>query len=271
MQRLAHHPEILDGPLIDAPSLRENLRDLALVNRLFGGAALSRRALLHLVATCNGGVPADGDPRATVRLLDVGTGGADIPEALLRWSERGRLPLEIEAVDRAEVVALAREARGRRERLQLRVADGRDLPFPDRSFDVAHISLVAHHLEPDQLVRLLGELKRVSRLGVIVNDLQRSAFVWLASWLVLRLLTRNAVTRHDGPLSVRRAYRPAELAVLATRVALTPAARFDGLLGHRYALVLVPAADESVPRGAATREHGERGPSGLAEPANPGT
>ena len=88
---------------------------------------------------------------------------------------------------------------------------------------------------------------------------------------MLRLLTRNAVTRHDGPLSVRRAYRPAELAVLATRVALTPAARFDGLLGHRYALVLVPAADESVPRGAATREHGERGPSGLAEPANPGT
>ena len=53
---------------------------------------------------------------------------------------------------------------------------------------------------------------RVARLGIVVNDLERGRLGWLGAWLMGHLLTGNRYTRHDAPLSVRRAYRTARLA-----------------------------------------------------------
>ena len=55
------------------------------------------------------------------------------------------------------------------------------LPYPDASFDVVHCSLVVHHLEPAEVVRLAAEMRRVARLGVVVNDLVRGRLAWLAA------------------------------------------------------------------------------------------
>jgi hypothetical protein len=57
---------------------------------------------------------------------------------------------------------------------------------------------------------LLCEMARVARIGVIVTDLRRShAAYWGARLLALGIT--NRLTRHDGPLSVLRAYTPAEV------------------------------------------------------------
>ncbi len=54
---------------------------------------------------------------------------------------------------------------------------------------------------------LLRELRRVARLTPLVCDLRRSAVALAATWLWSRT-SRNRLTRHDAPLSVRRAYTP---------------------------------------------------------------
>ena len=80
MRRVADRPELLDGPL-DADVLAGNLRDLARINRWLGGADLSRRAIRELADAL--------PPRWDLSVLDVGTGGADIPLDLLRtWGAR---------------------------------------------------------------------------------------------------------------------------------------------------------------------------------------
>ena len=122
-------------------------------------------------------------------------------------------------------------------------------------FDIAHCSLVLHHAEPAGALRLLQEMARVSRIGVVINDLERSRLAWLGAWLLTRVATRNAYTRHDAPLSVRRAYRPAEVAQMAARAGLVEAARFRDLLRHRYAIAFVPA-----PRGGASARTGAERP-----------
>ena len=110
MDRRDGAEEHLDGPLDDQPTLVGNLRDLRRLNRLSGGVALSRWGVNRLL---------DGTAEPTT-LIDVGTGGADIPVALLADSVwRGRL-LEITAVDsRAEVLSAARIARPKLDRLIL--------------------------------------------------------------------------------------------------------------------------------------------------------
>ena len=239
MHRLAATPELLDGPLDDPEELIGNLRDLRRINRLLGGTALSRRSVERLTEPRT-----EPEAGASLCVLDVGTGAADIALDLGRGGAGARR-VEVVAVDnRPEVLDAARwlepaldDAVG----LRLELADGLDLPYPDGSFDVAHASLVIHHLEPPEAIRFLRELRRVSRRGVVVNDLVRGRVFWAFAWAGTRLLTRNRLTRNDAPLSVRRAYSVDELRGLLAAAGLQARHLAIGPFGHRVAIAAVPA------------------------------
>lgn len=236
MERLTGAAELLDGPLDDPAALTGNLRDLRRINRRLGGVDLSAAAIDALAAHRN-----------EVTLLDVGTGGADIPMALIeRARARGRR-LHVVGVDsRPEVLAAAIRANPAvsiTAGLELHIGDGRALRYPDRSFDVAHASLVLHHLDSMEAVALLREMGRVARLGVVVNDLQRSRLGWVGAWLIGHLLTANRLTRHDAPLSVRRAYRASEMRAMLRAAGLAPVRSIRGVLGQRYAIAAVVGSD----------------------------
>lgn len=229
MKRLTGVAELLDGPLNDPAALTANLRDLALLNRLTFGPRLS-----------SGAIAALGALGEATSVVDVGTGGADIPVALLAAAHRAGRPLTVAALDsRPEVLAAARAARPSLARvagLELAVADGRSLPFPDGAFDVAHASLVLHHLERDEAVTFLREMARVARRGIVVNDLVRSRLAWAGAWVLVRALLMSRYTRHDGPLSIRRAWSRAEMVELLGAAGLEVVAVKAGPLGHRIAI-----------------------------------
>ena len=77
MDRRIDAVELLDGPLDDPATLVGNLRDLRRINRWLGGVRLSADAIDALAAH-----------REQLTVLDVGTGGADIPVALLARAEK---------------------------------------------------------------------------------------------------------------------------------------------------------------------------------------
>ncbi|MFI5262050.1 MAG: methyltransferase domain-containing protein [Candidatus Limnocylindrales bacterium] len=236
MRRLSDCDELLDGPLDDPVALAANLRDLRRINRWLGGVGLSRRAFEALL----------GDRTGSLTLLDVGTGAADIPAALQGAEARRGRELHVMALDsRPEIVAAALVVTpelASRAHFRMRVGDGRSLPDTDRSQDIVHASLVLHHLAPADAAVLLREMGRVAAIGVIVNDLARGWLFWLGAWVLGHTLTRSRLTRHDAPLSVRRAYSPAEMRDLLAAAGLRPIATRRGFLGHRYAIAAVRGA-----------------------------
>ena len=85
-------------------------------------------------------------------------------------------------------------------------------------------------------------MARVARLGIVVNDLDRGRVHWLGAWLIAHLITGNRYTRHDAPLSVRRAYRRREMRELLAEAGLRPVGEFGGVhVGHRYAIAAIRA------------------------------
>jgi SAM-dependent methyltransferase len=80
---------------------------------------------------------------------------------------------------------LARPALDRTAGLELGLADGRALPWPDGTFDVAHASMVLHHLDRDDAIAFLRELRRVARSGIVANDLVRGRLNWIGGWLLI--------------------------------------------------------------------------------------
>jgi ubiquinone/menaquinone biosynthesis C-methylase UbiE len=239
MRRLSDAREHLDGALSDRATLVGNLRDLRRINSIFGGAELSLRAMRALVGQ---NAPPAVSGTDTIRVLDVGTGAADIPARMLRARGPWRA-VHVTATDsRLEVIEAAKvlePSLAEEPNLSLEVADGRSLPFPDGAFDVAHASLVLHHLDPDEAVAFLRELRRVARTGIVVNDLDRSQLGWLGAWLILHAITRNRFTLHDGPLSVRRAYRRAEARDLLRDAGLRSVHEKGGMAGPRWAIAAV--------------------------------
>ena len=229
MRRQAGAHELLDGPL-EPRTLEANLRDLARVNRFLGGGALSWKALEPLLRAHE-----DTEP---LRLLDIGTGAADIPRALLRRTYKRHLGLEVVGTDiRPEIVELAARQSSHEPALEIRLGVTDRLEELDGAFDVAHASLVLHHLEPPAATTLLREMARVSSRAVIVNDLDRGWTWWLGAWLLAHVSTGNRYTRRDGPLSVRRAYRPMEVVRMAEAVGLHEVRSHAARPPYRYALV----------------------------------
>jgi hypothetical protein len=64
-------------------------------------------------------------------------------------------------------------------------------------------------------VRYLAEARRVARVAVVINDLERSAIHYRLAQLN-RIIDHSRISRHDGPVSVRRAYTRSELAGMLT-------------------------------------------------------
>lgn len=221
-------PELLDAAGHDPAELASNFRDIRRVNRLLGGTAIILHHLPRLLtAIAPSGAPA-GQP---VTLLDLATGAADIPLAIARWAQRRGHSLAIVASDASDsVLALAREQVAGHPAIILARYDARAVPLPAKAFDIVLCSLSLHHFPPDDAVRVLREMDRLARVGFILNDLRRDRLGYAAAWIASRLTTRNRLTRHDAPLSVRRAYTPAELDALLRRAGIADAA----ITRHRW-------------------------------------
>jgi SAM-dependent methyltransferase len=213
LARAAGVLEIIDGPPVPFKDMACCMTDISRVNALFGGRMVTMVHVKRLIAA----LPTD----RLVTVLDVGTGAGDIPRELVRWARRQGRRIRIFALDR-DAATLQIAATLVRDYPEIRFLRGDALALPIRasSVDLTISAMTLHHLEPDAGVQYLAEMDRAARVGFVVNDLVRSRLAHWVVWLITRLITRGAISRHDGPLSVRRSYTPGEVGDLCAQAGL---------------------------------------------------
>lgn len=75
-----------------------------------------------------------------------------------------------------------------------------------KSYDVVMCNAVCHHMTNYQIVEFISCACQVARRKVIINDLHRHpAAYYLFKW-INPIFFRNRLVRHDGPISVKRAF-----------------------------------------------------------------
>lgn len=206
-------PEWMDTREVATPTLRDTFRFLSLTNRFFGG----NRVILKTIGAWSKKWR-DGEP---IRILDVGTGGGDIPLALAAWAERKGAHLLITGIERLPAaVEIARKNTRRYDTIHIRQDDFWSLDETTDSFDYVVSSLFLHHVPIDQNVRALRHMDRIAKRGLIVSDLLRSRSSYNAVAL-LSYVAGNSIVKNDGPLSVRRAFTMMELADLIEAAGLS--------------------------------------------------
>lgn len=214
LARAAGVLEIIDGPKpVPFAEMACCMMDIARVNGLFGGRMVTMTHVKRMLVA----LPAD----RLVTVLDVGTGAGDIPCALVRWARRQGRRIRVFALDRdAATLRIAAELVRDYPEITFLRGDALALPIRTEAVDLTISAMTLHHLEPDAGVAYLAEIDRAARYGFVVNDLVRSRIAHWVVWLITRFITRGAIARHDGPLSIKRSYTPSEVTELCRKAGL---------------------------------------------------
>jgi 2-polyprenyl-3-methyl-5-hydroxy-6-metoxy-1,4-benzoquinol methylase len=206
-------PEIIDQPDLDPRQHVHALRGLARINRFSASDRILWRPIADL---------ARASPGRPLRVLDIATGGGDVPIRLWQRAQRAGLALELSGTD-----ASATAVEHARQNAEQAGAAVKFFPLDvlreelPTGFDVLTTSLFLHHLEEPDALALLQKMGHAAGQMLLVNDLLRSRLGYLVAWSGTRLLTRSPVVHFDGPRSVEAAFTMAEARNLAERAGLS--------------------------------------------------
>jgi ubiquinone/menaquinone biosynthesis C-methylase UbiE len=217
--------ELMDEPDADADELRHSLGFIRRINSLLG---YTRATIKHLERFSRSWKQGE-----RIDIIDLATGSADIPRAILRWADRKGFNIHIVGVDRHPITVRAAEEGPADPRLRIVQGDVFNLPFPQRSFDYALTAMFLHHLDDAQVVMVLRTMGSLARHGVIVADLLRHYRAY--AWISLFTAFSSPMVRHDAKVSVGQAFTKNEILQLAREAGLN-SARYYRHFGHRFVL-----------------------------------
>nr|WP_083350494.1 methyltransferase domain-containing protein [Terriglobus roseus] len=192
----AHLSEWMDEPCT-YEDFRACLMDLEQVNRL----TFAYRPTLDWLGKVIG------QEKRTLHIVDVGSGGGDMLRMVESWAKRNNLAVRLTGIDLNPYAArAAAERTPRRSKIAWVTGDAFSYR-PDVPIDLVLSSLFTHHLADEEIVRFLAWMERVTERGWFINDLHREPFPYFGFQLLARVMRWHRFVQHDGPISIRRAFR----------------------------------------------------------------
>lgn len=191
--RRADVDELMDADDLEPAIYAALIADLARVNTL----TLARPPTLVWLARATRGVD-------SFSLVDVGFGHGDMLRAIAHWAKRHGKTARLTGVDlNPRSAPVAEAATDPALGIAYVTGDAADVGFaPD--FIVS--SLVAHHMRDNELVGFLRWMEATAVRGWFINDLHRNPIAWAGFRALATVLRWHPIVRHDGALSVRRAF-----------------------------------------------------------------
>ncbi len=194
--------ELMDAPNIPVKLLHKNLGELDILNRYLGGHSISIEGIKRLMT----------DRQKVYHLVDLGCGSGDVLKYIARWARFNQYQVKLTGVDKnPDAIQYLNNNCSEYPEITGVVCDYRDFIKTDPKVDIVHCSLFCHHLNKHELLELFRHLKTYTAEGFVINDLQRSLIAYYSVWFLTRLLRGSALSKHDGPISVLRAFTRSEL------------------------------------------------------------
>jgi SAM-dependent methyltransferase len=198
--------ELMDAPDVSEKDLLRNLRELDILNRRLGGHSISLDGITRLMT----------DRNKLYHIVDLGCGSGDLLKYIAGWSRSNRYRLKLTGVDKnKDAIRYLNEKCTGYPEIEGVVSDYNKYLTDIPKVDIFHCSLFCHHLNDHQIKQLFRDMTTLAATGFVVNDLQRSAVSYYAVQFLTRVFPASALARHDGPLSVLRAFTQEELKELS--------------------------------------------------------
>ena len=215
----SHENEMMDHADNSPVLLAGELRNLRLLNRYARGSHSVMLALWRMLGR---------EPLKHLSILDMGTGSADIPAAILAQGKAAPSRRQDRRHGSRPANGAHRHERTRQHAdINIIQGDAGAPPFLPGSFDYVIASQFLHHFTEAKIIDLLKQWAKLARRGIIISDLVRHPLAYHGIRLLTQLTTRNIMTLTDAPLSVRRAFTFKEWRDLLRQADIGPVEMFS--------------------------------------------
>lgn len=186
--RFPHLVELMDNPHCSLSALNRTYFVFGPLNKMLSGwTRIFDKEILPLA-----------EVGKTLALLDVGCGGGDVAEHLLKLGKEAGISLQITAID-TDSRAIDFAKKHRSQEIQW---DNIELSAVNRPFDVVVSNHVTHHISDENLPAFLGRCGRLALRKVVHNDIERSFLALLLFPVAALLPGLFSFVLYDGTVSI---------------------------------------------------------------------
>lgn len=197
-------PEIMDDFSMEGDVLRDALDKIAKINQLLGGNQLTLRGIQELMTTIT-----------TVKeltIIDVGCGNGDMLRTIADFGLKNDLEFKLIGIDaNAFTINHARKLSKYYPNITYLCKDVFDEPFSKLKYDIVLCTLTLHHFKEDEIMKLMTLFYANSTIGIVINDLHRSAVAYRLFQALCWVFRLNEMSREDGLTSILRGFKKEEL------------------------------------------------------------
>lgn len=195
-------PEMMDDFAMEGEILRDALDKLASINKLLGGNSVTIDGVKKLL---------DGtDKNRTIKIVDIGCGNGDMLRILADFAKQKQLNFELIGVDANQfTINHATQLSVNYHNISYQCDD----IFKDEiaDCDIILCTLTLHHFKDQEIINLLSRFKKAASLGIVINDLQRSALAYYLFIGLCFVFGLNHMSKEDGLVSILRGFKKADL------------------------------------------------------------
>lgn len=195
----SYKKELLDRDDIPFEDIRQNMKELDVINTRLGGHRITIKGFNTLLGE-----------RKEVHVCEIGCGGGDNLLALQKWCNRLHVKVRLTGIDiNPSCIDFARSRSGIQECTEWIVSDYKKVSFKQKP-DIIFSSLFCHHFTDEELVEQVRWMKKHSLIGFFINDLQRHRLAYQSIKTLTKFFSRSHLVKNDAPLSVARGFKKKE-------------------------------------------------------------
>lgn len=203
--------EIMDDLQFHGEEMELLLTDLKRVNKWFGGNSITLNGIDTLLRTIS--------ERKPITIIDLGCGDGELLRVCAdRYAKKG-VDCKFIGVDaNRHILKVAEERSVTYANISYLNLDIFSSELANLRYDIALCTLFLHHFTNDQIHRILKNCLKGVKVGMVINDLQRSRLAFVLFKFVSSFMLRTKTARNDGLVSICRAFRRKEIEALAKKL-----------------------------------------------------
>jgi 2-polyprenyl-3-methyl-5-hydroxy-6-metoxy-1,4-benzoquinol methylase len=207
-------PEIMDDFAMEGEVLRDALDKIAKINQLLGGNQLTLRGVQQLIQKI---------PKTTeICIVDVGCGNGDMLRTLADYGIKNNFNFKLIGIDANNfTINHAKKLSENYTYISYRCEDVFNKDFTELKYDIILCTLTLHHFKENEILQLMTIFNTNSRVGIVINDLQRSALAYRLFQGLCFVFGLNSMSREDGLVSILRGFKKQELIYFSEKLNLT--------------------------------------------------
>ena len=203
--------EIMDDFALEGEILRDALDKIAKINQLLGGNKLTLQGVQSLMNKVS--------PNKEVTIVDIGCGNGDMLRALADYATNNNLNFKLIGIDANQfTINHAKELSKQYQNITYQCEDIFDDKFKDLKYDIVLCTLTLHHFKDAEIIKLLSVFNENTSIGIVINDLQRSAVAYRLFQVLCFVFRLNKMSKEDGLVSILRGFKKEELENFSKRL-----------------------------------------------------